>query len=111
MRWITLAAALALSGCGLFSIGSDRASPPAETDAAAAADVLAACKEEARAVVARDEAIDDDIASSSIATNVGPGAETDFALSENLAAYRGEQRYRRIVEDCMRDHGYAPPRE
>ncbi len=96
---------LLLAGCTFFS-SEEKAARPAPDEQQRPAD-FEACKEQARAMIDRDETIDQDIASASPTTDVGAGIETDATLAQNLAAYRADRRYQRLVDRCMRDHGYA----
>ena len=101
MNRVVVLAALLLGGCSFFPVRDDRPPPVVTSDEAAAA--LDACRRQAGAVVARDAAIDRDIAvvREGIA---GPAADNDLVVS--LDAYGSEERQRRIVAACMRRAGY-----
>jgi hypothetical protein len=99
-----LLAGLLLAGCSFFAADQKRDySRAGAGDAERVAD-FESCKEQARAIVARDQTIDRDIASGSAL----PGTDTDTSLQSNLDAYRAQQRYDRLLDECMRERGYGP---
>jgi hypothetical protein len=110
MRFPALALLLLLTGCSGFPLpdwarsdtGSKTTSSGA-ADLAAPADVLSSCQEQARAMIERDQAIDQDIGNQDTNTDLKQGFGD---LRNNLNEYNTKQRYERIVEDCMRARGY-----
>jgi plasmid stabilization system protein ParE len=101
-----LLAGLLLAGCSFFAADQNRDySRAGASDAERIAD-FESCKEQARAIVARDQTIDQDIASGSAVPSTG--ASTDTSLQSNLGAYRAQQRYDRLLDECMRERGYGP---
>jgi hypothetical protein len=99
-----LLAGLLLAGCSFFAADQKRDySRAGASDAERIAD-FESCKEQARAILARDQTIDQDIASGSAL----PGTGTDTSLQSNLDAYHAQQRYDRLLDECMRERGYGP---
>ncbi len=112
MRWVGACALfLSLSACNAFDFGlqDDPASTKWErsktTEEQAAAD-LRACRTQANAVLDRDERIDQSVESTH---DTGSGDNASPDLQTNMDAYSHEQRYREIVNDCMRGRGYVLP--
>jgi hypothetical protein len=111
MRFPALALLLLLSGCsvmqslgwggGTSSGGSSGATSAGNV--AAPPDVLSSCQEQARAMIKRDQAIDQDINNQAPNSNLQQGLGD---LNNNLGQYNAKQRYERIVDDCMRARGY-----
>lgn len=104
MRVIALAVlALSLAGCSLFSETTSWSKPGVTADQAEAD--LDTCKEIAWAQQSADEKIDTDTA----ATMGDPSqGAVDTELSQNMSGQRSGKRYSDIVDDCMRQLGYAP---
>ncbi len=97
--------AAALSGCSLFTEPSAATWKRASGNSDQTAADISACRQQASAVIKRDADIDSDIAAarsdrSDLDASVAiPGAD----------AFEREQRYDRIVNDCMRGRGYVLP--
>lgn len=100
---IAVATAALLAGCSLFS---DTVSwtKPGTTPEQAEAD-LDSCKQIAWAQEDTDAKIDQDTAAT--ANDNGQGA-VDTELSQNMTSQRSGKRFSEIVDDCMRQLGYAP---
>jgi hypothetical protein len=104
---------LPLAACNAFDIGLG-ADPKttkyerSKTSEEQTADDLAACRAQANAVIARDDRIDDSIAAQH---DTGTGVQAAPELQRNMDAYGREQRYREIVNDCMRGRGYVLPQD
>ena len=105
MKYLPILIALMLAGCQWFQ--SEPARPRASVSEEQRVADFEACKEQARAMVKRDQAIDQDIASASSSTEVGGDVGTDQALAQNMAAFRGTQRYDNLVDRCMSELGYT----
>lgn len=112
MRWVgACALLLSLSACDAFDFGlqDDPATTKWErsktTEEQTSAD-LRSCRTQANAVLDRDTQIDQSIASTH---DTGSGANAAPDLQNNMDAYSHEQRYREIVNDCMRGRGYVLP--
>ena len=108
MRLLVLAApalalAASLAGCSLFS-ETKSWSKPGVTAEEADAD-LQSCKEVAWAQQSADEKIDTDTAATMGDSSQGA---VDTELSQNMSSQRSGKRYGDIVDDCMRQLGYAP---
>lgn len=102
MKALVPIAALLLAGCAWFE-PPPAPRPSAGGDEQRVAD-LESCKQQARAVLARDAAIDQDIGPADSA-----GRDIDDAgLGQNLDQFSTEIRYRRIVDSCMRGRGHLP---
>ena len=99
------AASLALASCSLYQQPVSNWQHASGTEEQTAAD-LSACRAEASAVVDRDAAIDQDISSARAPTTTGT-QQSD--LTSNMNAFERENRYNRIVNDCMRQRGYVLP--
>ena len=104
-----------LAGCSLFSKPSNEYSRPSGTEDQTSAD-LNSCRQQADAVINRDANIDSDIAAAR-SDNVGtdstfgtllPGSNEPEAL-RGVTGFEREQRYHRILNDCMRQRGYVLP--
>ncbi len=105
MRFVPSAvlAALLLAGCSLFPSSSTDFERTSSDEAQTAAD-LSACRQQADAVIQRDDSIDRDIS----AARDEPGVVDDTVVA-NMDSFSREKRYRRIVNDCMRQRGYVLP--
>jgi hypothetical protein len=100
-----VAAGLLLGGCSLFQQPITNWEKPAGTEEQTSAD-LSACRAQASAVVDRDAAIDQDIYSTRAPTATGAAEPNSFT---DLNAFERNNRYNRIVNDCMRQRGYLLP--
>ncbi|HEY7687434.1 MAG TPA: hypothetical protein VH835_02020 [Dongiaceae bacterium] len=104
---------LSLSGCNAFDFGlqenpdTTKYERKKTSEEQAAAD-LRACRAQAKAVLDRDENIDQAIESTH---DTGSGINASPDLQANMDNYSYEQRYREIVNDCMRGRGYNLPQE
>ena len=104
MRPITaIAFAALLAGCSLFS-STTSWTKPGVTPEKAQAD-LDTCKEVAWEQQGADERIDQD---TSATTNDSAYGAVDTELSQNMSNQRSGKRFGAIVDDCMRQLGYAP---
>jgi len=104
MRFVPVAAlALLLAGCSLFST-TQSWTKPGVTPEQAEYD-LDICKEIAWASEDSDEKIDRD--TDAAMGDAGQGA-VDTELSQNMSSQRSGKRFSDIVDDCMRQLGYAP---
>jgi uncharacterized lipoprotein YajG len=104
MRILTaLAMAALLAGCSLFS-STTSWTKPGTTPEQAKAD-LDTCKQIAWAEEDTDAKIDQD--TSAVMNDNGQGA-VDNELSRNMSSQRAGKRFGGIVDDCMRQLGYAP---
>jgi hypothetical protein len=101
----TALVAAVLTGCSLFSDPSPKDWTRASGNSDQTAADISACRQQANAVIKRDADIDSDIAAARSdrsdldASAAIPGAD----------AFEREQRYDRIVNDCMRRRGYVLP--
>jgi hypothetical protein len=104
-----LAAAPLLESCSWIqsSLGWEHARPD---NSKTAAD-LDACKAAARAINNREARITQDIYGGSNFPDTALNNVADPTLARNMNAYAADQRYTRIVDDCMSQQGYgaAPP--
>jgi len=100
---VSTAMAALLAGCSLFS-STTSWSKPGTTAEQAEAD-LDTCKQIAWAEEDTDAKIDQDTSAS--ASDNGQGA-VDTELSRNMSSQRSGKRFGDIVDDCMRQLGYAP---
>ena len=97
--------AAGLCGCSLFSDPAPETWTRASENSDQTAADISACRQQASAVIKRDADIDSDIAAARSdrsdldASAAIPGAD----------AFEREQRYDRIVNDCMRGRGYVLP--
>ncbi len=114
IRTVTLLlCALVLGSCSYLSAWSPlSATPsygnrqrPSGSEDQTAAD-LASCRQQASAIIQRDAAIDQDIASARKPLTVEDGLNDVLA---NMDVYGREQRYNRITKACMRQRGYVLP--
>ena len=105
MKHLPVLIALFLAGCQWFD--AEPARPRAAVSQEQRVADFEACKEQARSMVKRDQAIDQDIASASSSTEVGGDFGTDQALAQNMAAFRGTQRYDSLVDRCMSELGHT----
>ena len=104
MRFVTLAAlAVLLAGCSYFSTTQAWTKPGATPEQAQ--DDLDTCKAIARAAEGNDERIDQDTSAT-----IGDSAQgaVDTELSQNMSSQRSGKRTSDIIDDCMRQMGYAP---
>jgi hypothetical protein len=104
---------LFLSGCTLFDFGLGEDPNKAKyerqkTSKDQTSADLRACRAQAEAVLDRDERIDQAIESTH---DTGSGDNAAPDLKANMDTYSYEQRYREIVNDCMRGRGYVLPQE
>ncbi|MGH6959972.1 MAG: hypothetical protein ACREE7_05770 [Dongiaceae bacterium] len=97
--------ALLMASCSLFPSSSTEYERPSSDDAHTAAD-LSACRQQADAVIRRDDSIDQDIGSARDESGV-----VDNTVVTNMDNFSREKRYRRIVNDCMRQRGYVLPEQ
>ncbi|HET6160605.1 MAG TPA: hypothetical protein VFE34_19830 [Dongiaceae bacterium] len=100
---ISIAVAALLGGCSLFS-STTSWSKPGTTPEQAEAD-LDTCKQIAWSEQDTDAKIDQD--TSATMNGNGQGA-VDDELSQNMSSQRSGKRFGGIVDDCMRQMGYAP---
>jgi hypothetical protein len=105
MKYPILLVALILAGCQWFD--AEPARPRAGVSQEQRLADFEACKEQARAMIARDQSIDQDITAASPSTEVGADVGTDQALAQNMAAFRATQRYDILVDRCMGEMGHA----
>ncbi|HWA41643.1 MAG TPA: hypothetical protein VHA10_00410 [Hypericibacter adhaerens] len=106
LRFPALALLLLLTGCSAFHTpdwARSETSGSGEGSVAAPADDLGSCQEQARAVIRRDEAIDQDINNQDTNSDLAQGIGD---LNKNLGEYNSKNRYDRMVDDCMRARGY-----
>ena len=104
MRFLIAAAlAVSLAGCSYFSTTQSWAKTGATPEQAQ--DDLATCKAIARAAEGNDERIDQDTSAT-----MGDSAQgaVDTELSQNMSSQRSGERTSDIIDDCMRQMGYAP---
>lgn len=98
---------LVLSGCLLLAACSYFQSDPGYQRAGASLEVsngdLESCRQQARAMIQRDNQIDNDIGSQDVASGY---LQSDGTLESNLTQYRESNRYDSIVLDCMAARGY-----
>jgi len=97
----------ALSGCSLFSQPSQKDWTRASGASDQTSADLSACRQQANAVVERDTDIDTDIAAARVGES-DPESTTNTVIP-GITAYDRQQRYDRIVNDCMRQRGYVLP--
>lgn len=102
--FFAIAIVAALSGCSLFEKSSNNWQRPSGTSDQTAAD-LSACRQQANAVIKRDADIDRDIA----AARSDEGDPDASPVITGADAFERDNRYRRIVNDCMRQRGYVLP--
>ncbi|MGH6931520.1 MAG: hypothetical protein ACREEE_03705 [Dongiaceae bacterium] len=102
-----LVVAVLVAGCSLYSQPVSDWERPSGSEDQTAAD-LSACRAQASAVVERDAAIDQDIASARAPTTTSTDQPDVFA---NMNAFEQQNRYNRIVNDCMRQRGYVLPQK
>jgi hypothetical protein len=100
---IALSFAALLAGCSLFSSTTSWTKPNTTLEQAEAD--LDTCKEIARAQEDTDAKIDQDTAATM--DDSAQGA-VDTELSQNMSSQRSGKRFGQIVDDCMRQLGYAP---
>ncbi len=108
MRAVVLASLLLLSACSYFGPKDDWKRSGTNEDVASSD--LESCKQQARAMIARDERIDADISAQNIEYDYMQSTGT---LESNLNQYQQGNRYDSIVSDCMAAQGYgqAAPEE
>ena len=104
MRYlIVLSLAALLAGCSWFSTTTSWTKPNTSPEQAKVD--LDTCKEIARS----QEKIDSDIDQDTSATmNDNAQGAVDTELSQNMSNQRSGKRFGSIVDDCMRQLGYAP---
>jgi len=90
---------LALTGCSFFS-HSTTWTKSGVTDAQAQDD-LATCTEQAKVQTDRDTSVDNDIAATESGTNA-----VDSSPLQNIQAYKHENRFKSVLNDCMSQLGY-----
>jgi hypothetical protein len=100
---VSIAMAALLASCSLFSTTTSW-TKPGTTPEQAEAD-LDTCKQIAWAEEDTDAKIDQD---TSATMNDNAQGAVDTELSQNLSSQRSGKRFGRIVDDCMRQLGYAP---
>ena len=100
---ISTAMAALLAGCSLFSTTTSWTKPGTTAEQAEAD--LDTCKQIAWAQEDTDAKIDQD--TSAVMDDTGQGA-VDNELSQNMSNQRSSKRFGEIVDDCMRQMGYAP---
>lgn len=93
------AALLGLAGCSFFSHSvtwtrSGATEEQAQND-------LAQCTEVAKVQTGRDEGIDRDIAAADTSSSA-----VDTTPLQNMQAFKHEQRFKSVLEDCMAQLGY-----
>jgi hypothetical protein len=104
MRYlIVLSLAALLAGCSWFSTTTSWTKPNTTPEQAEAD--LDTCKQIARAEEDTDAKIDQD---TSATMNDDAQGAVDTELSQNMSNQRSGKRYGSIVDDCMRQLGYAP---
>jgi hypothetical protein len=113
MRFPVLALLLVFTGCSELplpdwarsdsNVSTSRDSNTGGTNVAAPTDDLGSCQEQARAVIKRDLAIDQDINNQNTNSDLVQGAGD---LNRYLGEYNTKNRYNRIVENCMAARGY-----
>jgi hypothetical protein len=96
-----------LSGCSLFSQPSQKDWTRASGESDQTAADLSACRQQANAVIKRDSDIDRDIAAARVEES-DPETTAGTAIA-GISEYDRQQRYDRIVNDCMRQRGYVLP--
>jgi hypothetical protein len=96
-----LAGPALLGGCSFFS-HSVTWTKSGATEEQAHSD-LAQCKEQADVQIARDRNIDQDISAAESGSNSG----IDTSPLQNMQSYKGDRRYKSILEDCMAQLGYS----
>lgn len=106
-RVLVLAVAATVAGCSYFSNKPPRYEKSSGTSEQTSAD-LASCRQQANAMIERDDTIDQDIGAARDPVVTGGGSNN---LGTNLDGYSREKRYRRIVEECMRQRGYILPED
>jgi hypothetical protein len=97
--------AAALTGCSLFSQPTSKDWTRASGGSDQTAADLSACRQEANAVIKRDADIDSDIA----AARSNQSDATESIVLPGVDEFEREQRYDRIVNNCMRQRGYVLP--
>ncbi|MEZ5833307.1 MAG: hypothetical protein R3D05_19200 [Dongiaceae bacterium] len=100
---VSMAMAVLLAGCSLFS-SPTAWTKPGVTQEQADAD-LESCKKIAWAEQDTDAKIDQD--TSATMDSSAQGA-VDTELSQNMSSQRSGKRFGDIVDDCMRQMGYSP---
>jgi hypothetical protein len=102
-----LVVVLSLGGCSLWEEPISDWERPSGSEEQTSAD-LSACRAEARAVIERDSAIDSDIQATQPPTATSTNQPDIFT---NLDAFEQDNRYNRIVNNCMRQRGYVLPQK
>jgi len=104
MRAVVLASLLLLSACSYFGPKDDWQRSGTNEDVTSSD--LESCKQQARAMIDRDQRIDADISSQNIEYDYMQSTGT---LESNLNQYQQGNRYETIVSDCMSAQGYGQP--
>jgi len=102
MRAVVLASLLLLSACSYFGPKDDWKRSGTNEDVTSSD--LESCRQQARAMIARDERIDADISAQNIQYDYMQSTGT---LESNLNQYQQGNRYDTIVSDCMAAQGYG----
>ncbi|MGH8430029.1 MAG: hypothetical protein ACREUF_06470 [Solimonas sp.] len=102
MRAFVLASLLLLSACSYFDARNDWERSGAN-DAITGSD-LESCRQQARAMIDRDQRIDGDISSQNVPYDY---LQSSGTLESNLSQFQQSNRYESIVEDCMAARGYG----
>ena len=103
---VVLPVILALAVAGCFRPDEGRPTSwhkPGVTQDEIYADITS-CRQQATAMIERDQQIDSDIAN---ATSANDFSATASDLEYNLDAYSANKRYRKLVAQCMYGRGYA----
>jgi len=99
MRKALIVSILLLAGCSAFGPPATKDWSRGDTTPDEAAADLQSCRHAARAKLAMDQQIDQDM---------GADPTSQGGLANNLAQYDTEKRYNDMVRDCMLSAGYAP---
>jgi len=103
MRILGVCASLLLAGCAYLwppDQGYQRSGTSAEVENGD----LESCRQQARAMIARDRQIDTDINSLDVTSGY---LQSDGRLESNLTEFHENNRYDEIVLDCMASRGYS----
>lgn len=96
-----LALALLLAACSGFRTPEWLRQDKGQTSVPS--DDLESCRQQARAMIERDQTIDQDIGGQNTNPDMVQG---QGELNRNLDEYSTNARFERIVEDCMKARGY-----
>jgi hypothetical protein len=102
MRILVLTLALLLAACSGFRTPEWLREDTGQTSAPS--DVLESCRQQARAMIKRDQTIDQDIGGQNTDPDMVQG---QGELNRNLDEYSTNARFEQIVEDCMKARGYG----